>query len=82
MAGLARSLLLLALLMPTTLADLMKGIPNLYEARAKGHKFMQLEEKSIQDCLISMDQRGAALRIAMLRDIANLLLQHRGDHTP
>lgn len=29
-----------------------------------------------------MDQRGAALTIAMLRDMANLLLQHRGDHTP
>jgi hypothetical protein len=29
-----------------------------------------------------MDQRGAALTIAILRDMANLLLQHRGDHTP
>lgn len=66
----------------TTLADRIKGIPNLYEARATGHKFTQLEEESIQDWLISMDQRGAALTIAMLRDMANLLLQHRGDHTP
>lgn len=31
----------------TTLADRMKGIPNLYEARATGHKFTQLEEESI-----------------------------------
>jgi hypothetical protein len=66
----------------TTLADRMKGIPNLYEARGTGHKFTQLEEESIQDWLISMDQRGAALTIAMLRDMANLLLEHRGDNAP
>jgi hypothetical protein len=66
----------------TTLADRMKGISNLYEVRGTGHKFTQLEEESIQDWLISMDQRGAALTIAMLRDMANLLLKHRGDNAP
>lgn len=66
----------------TTLAAQIKGIPNLYEARGIGHKFTQLEEESIQDWLISMDQRGAALTIAMLRDMANLLLEHRGDNAP
>jgi hypothetical protein len=65
----------------TTLADRIKGIPSLYEARATGHKFTQLEEELIQDWLMSMDQRGAALTIAMLRDMANILLQHRVDHT-
>lgn len=65
-----------------TLAGRMKGIPNLYEARGTGHKFTQLEEESIQDWLISMDQRGAALTIAMLRDMTNLLHEHRGDNTP
>lgn len=64
----------------TPLADRMKGIPNLYEARGTGHKFTQLEEESIQDWLISMDQRGAALTIAMLRDMANLFLEHHGDN--
>lgn len=59
----------------------MKGIPNLYEARGTGQKFTQLEEKSIQDWLISMGQRGAALTIAMLKDMANLLLEHCGDDT-
>jgi hypothetical protein len=29
-----------------------------------------------------MDNRGAALTIAMLGDMANLLLVSRGDHTP
>jgi hypothetical protein len=41
-----------------------------------------LEEESIQDWLISIDHRGAALTIAMLRDIAILQLKNRGDHTP
>ena len=66
----------------TTLADRLKGTPNLYEARGIGYKFTQLEEESIQDWLISMDQRGAALTIAMLKDMANLLLKYRGDDTP
>ncbi|CRL30644.1 DDE superfamily endonuclease, CENP-B-like [Penicillium camemberti] len=66
----------------TTLANRLKGTPNLYEARGTGYKFTQLEEESIQDWLISMDQRGAALTIAMLKDMANLLLKHRGDDTP
>jgi hypothetical protein len=64
-----------------TLADRLKGIPNLYEARGTGHKFTQLEEESIRDWLVSIDQRGAALTIAMLRDMATLLLEHRGDNT-
>jgi hypothetical protein len=58
----------------TTLADRMKGISDLYEKSGTGHKLTQLEDESIQDWLISIDQTGAALTIAMLRDIANLLL--------
>jgi hypothetical protein len=66
----------------STLQDRMKGITSWSDTRAIGHKFTQLEEESIQDWLISMDHRGAALTIAMLRDIANLLLKNRGEHTP
>ncbi|KAL2697510.1 hypothetical protein AAEP93_011414 [Penicillium crustosum] len=66
----------------STLQDRMKGITSWSDIRATGHKFTQLEEESIQDWLISMDHRGAALTIAILRDMANLLLEHRGDHTP
>ncbi|KAL2696030.1 hypothetical protein AAEP93_003330 [Penicillium crustosum] len=66
----------------TTLPDRLKGTPNLYKARGTGYKFTQLEEESIQDWLISMDQRGTALTIAILKDMANLLLKHRGDDTP
>ncbi|KAJ5337526.1 zinc finger protein [Penicillium brevicompactum] len=65
----------------STLQDRMKGITSWSDTRAIGHKFTQLEEESIQDWLISMDHRGAALTIAMLRDMANLLLKNRGEHT-
>jgi hypothetical protein len=60
----------------------MKGVTSWSGTRAIGHKFTQLEEESIKDWLISMDHRGAALTIAMLRDMAILLLENRGDHAP
>lgn len=66
----------------STLQDPMKGITSWSDTRAIGHEITQLEEESIQDWLTSMDHRGAALTIAMLRDMANLLLKNRGDHTP
>jgi hypothetical protein len=66
----------------STLQDRMKGVTCWSDTRAIGHKFTQLEGDSIQDWFISMDHRGAALTIAMLRDMANLLLKSRGDHTP
>jgi hypothetical protein len=66
----------------STLQDRMKGITSWSDTSAIGHKFTQLEEESIQDWLISMDHRGAALTIAMLRGMANLLLKNRGEHTP
>jgi hypothetical protein len=66
----------------STLQDRMKGVTSWSGTRAIGHKFTQLEVETIQDWLISIDHRGAALTIAMLRDMAILLLENRGDHTP
>jgi hypothetical protein len=65
----------------STLQGPMKGTTSWSDTRAIGHKFTQLEEASIQDWLISMDHGGTALTIAMLRDMANLLLKNRRDHT-
>jgi hypothetical protein len=61
----------------TTLSARIKGRTNQSDTRSALYKFTQLEEESIQDWLISMDQRGAALTISMLRDMACLLLQSR-----
>lgn len=60
----------------------MKGLTSWSDIRAIGHKFTQLEEESIQDLVISMDNRGAALTIVILRDMANLLLENRGNLPP
>lgn len=50
----------------TALADRMKGIPYLYEARGTGHKFTQLEEESIQDWF---NLYGSERRLAYNRDV-------------
>jgi hypothetical protein len=55
----------------------IKGRTNLSDTRSGLYKFTHLEEKFIRNWLISMDQRGAALTISMLRDMARLLLQSR-----
>ena len=55
----------------------IKGRQFWNESRPSGHKFTVLEEKSMENWLLSMDSRGAALTHAMLRDMANLLLQSR-----
>jgi hypothetical protein len=66
----------------STLQDRIKGTTSWSDTRGTGYKLTILEEESIQDWLISMDNRGATLTIAMLKDMANLLLVNRGDHTP
>ena len=62
----------------TTLGARIQGRINQSDSRSALYKFTQLEEESIQDWLISMDQRGAAVTVSMLRDMASLLLQSRG----
>ena len=66
----------------STLRARLTGRTNRSDARPNGHKFTETEEESIQDWLISMDSRGGALTVEMLRDMANLLLQRRGNDTP
>lgn len=61
----------------STLKHRIKGRQFWNESRPSGHKFTALEEKSMENWLLSMDSRGAALTHAMLRDMANLLLQSR-----
>lgn len=63
----------------TTLSDRMKGVTNQHEKWANGHKFTKVEEETMHDWLLSMDKRGAALTLSILRDMANLLLKSRGD---
>ena len=62
----------------TTLGARIQGRTNQSDSRSALYKFTRLEEESIQDWLVSMDRRGAALTISMLRDMASLLLQSRG----
>lgn len=57
----------------TTLKYRLNGRESLAEKRPTGHIFTGIEEQSMEDWLLDMDARGAALTIPMLRDMANLL---------
>ena len=57
------------------------GVNSATEKRPSGHIFTQIEEQSIENWLLDMDSRGAALTLPMLRDMANLLLSAR-EKTP
>jgi hypothetical protein len=63
----------------STLQARLNGRTNRSDTRANSHKLSQTEEESIKSWLISMDQRGAAPTINMLVDMANLLLEARGE---
>ena len=49
----------------TTLGARIQGRTNQSDSRSALHKFTRLEQDSIQDWLVSMDQRGAALKTSM-----------------
>jgi hypothetical protein len=57
----------------STLKYRLNGRESLAEKRPTGHIFTEIEEQSMEDWLLDMDARGAALTIPMLRDMANLL---------
>jgi hypothetical protein len=61
----------------STLQDRMKGHESRVVRRHHRHKLSEIEEKSMEECLLSMDFRGFALTHAMCRDMANLLLRAR-----
>jgi len=62
----------------TTLHQRLRRTPNRVDIRANSHKLTQIEEESLIKWIISIDDRGGALRPSIVREIANLLLSKRG----
>jgi hypothetical protein len=61
-----------------TLRRRMAGIKSREETRANSHKLTSLEEETLENWIISLDDRGAAPRPNTVREVANLLLEDRG----
>jgi hypothetical protein len=59
----------------STLQDRMKGHESRVVRRHHRHEFSKLEERSMEEWLLSIDSRGFAPTHAMCRDMANLLLR-------
>lgn len=59
----------------TTLQSRVHGQTS--DKRPPGHKLTQYEEYSLFECIFSMDTRGAALRLATVGEMANILLAAR-----
>ncbi|KAJ5280958.1 hypothetical protein N7478_006330 [Penicillium angulare] len=62
----------------TTLRRRRAGQPYRADIRANNHKLTQNEEDSLVKWILSMDQRGAAPRPSIVREMANILLAERG----
>ena len=65
----------------STLQDRMKGHESRVVRRHHRHTFSEIEKKSMEKWLLSIDSRWFALTHAMCRDMANLLLRAR-ESTP
>jgi hypothetical protein len=52
------------------------------DIQPNGRKLTELEEDSLVQWVISMDERGAAPRKTTIREMANILLAARGSHPP
>ncbi|RJE17767.1 Pogo transposable element, partial [Aspergillus sclerotialis] len=61
----------------STLRRRLNSRMNRAETRANSHKLTQIEEESLVQWILSMDQRGVAPRPTTVREMANLLLQGR-----
>ena len=61
----------------TTLRRRLRGITNRATSRANSHKLTEIEEESLQKWILSMDSRGSAPRPSSVREMANILLEHR-----
>ncbi|KAJ5256612.1 hypothetical protein N7478_012716 [Penicillium angulare] len=59
----------------STLKARLNGRQSCAEQRHSRHIFSEIEEESIENWLLSLDSRGAALNLSMLRDMANILLR-------
>jgi hypothetical protein len=64
-----------------TLRTRRDGTTNRAETRANGYKLTILEEESLLQWILSMDQRGAAPRPATVQEMANILLAKRCQQT-
>ena len=62
-----------------TLRRRMAGVKCREETRANCQKLTELEEQTLYNWIISLDDRGAAPRPNTVREVANLLLENRGD---
>jgi hypothetical protein len=62
----------------STLTRRLRGITSRAETRSNGYKLTEIEENSLLRWIISIDDRGGAPRPSTVREMADLLLQHRG----
>ncbi|CAK37462.1 uncharacterized protein An01g15080 [Aspergillus niger] len=65
----------------STLQDRLNGLKFRKDTRANSHKLTSIEEESLEKWIISLDQRGAPPKHSQVREMANLLLQKRGQNT-
>ena len=65
----------------STLRDRVAGHYPLATTRGHAHKMTQLDENTLTEWILSMDDRGAAPRHAMVRNMANILLVATGSTT-
>jgi hypothetical protein len=56
----------------------LNGVQPRANSRANSLKLTAIEEESLQKWILSMDSRGSAPRPSMVREMADLLLAHRG----
>jgi hypothetical protein len=61
----------------STMRDRVRGINPRRDIRPISSKLTQIEESSLEQWIISMDQRGLSPRVDSVRQMANLLLQKR-----
>jgi hypothetical protein len=66
----------------STLSARLNGITYRAETRANSHKLTVLEEESLYNWILSLDDRGAAPRPRTVREAADLLLKARGSTPP
>ncbi len=62
----------------TTLRRRLTGHTFRAETRANSHKLTQIDEESLKQWILSMDQRGASPRPTTIQEIANILLTAQG----
>jgi transposase len=62
----------------STLTRRLRGTTSRAETRPNSHKLTEIEEESLLQWILSMDDRGGAPRPSTVREMAALLLQHRG----